>query len=103
MTGNDTVAYDSAAASTDTYYDDGGYYEADAEGTEGEEGEGNAWHASLSDLWARLGGYRDLHLARSFDALPERCKTCTDWMTGAAERVRPESGTVPLEPVCSRT
>ena len=24
--------------STDTYYDDGGYYEADAEGTEGEEG-----------------------------------------------------------------
>ena len=70
--------------------------------TEGEEGEGNAWHASLSDLWARLGGYRDLHLARSFDALPERCKTCTDWMTGAAERVRPESGAVPLEPVCSR-
>ena len=38
LTGNDTVAYDSAAASTDTYYDDGGYYEADAEGTEGEEG-----------------------------------------------------------------
>ena len=35
LTGNDTVAYDSAAASTDTYYDDGGYYEADAEGTEG--------------------------------------------------------------------
>ena len=32
------VAHDSAAASTDTYYDDGGYYEADAEGTEGEEG-----------------------------------------------------------------
>ena len=25
LTGNDTVAYDSAAASTDTYYDDGGY------------------------------------------------------------------------------
>ena len=44
LTGNDTVAYDSAAASTDMYYDDGGYYEADAddyadaEGTEGEEG-----------------------------------------------------------------
>ena len=42
LTGNDTVAYDSAAASTDTYYDDGGYYEADAEGTEGEEGADDA-------------------------------------------------------------
>ena len=42
LTGNDTVAYDSAAASTDTYYDDGGYYEADAEGTEGEEGTDDA-------------------------------------------------------------
>ena len=42
LTGNDTVAYDSAAASTDIYYDDGGYYEADAEGTEGEEGTDDA-------------------------------------------------------------
>ena len=42
LTGNDTVAYDSAAASTDMYYDDGGYYEADAEGTEGEEGADDA-------------------------------------------------------------
>lgn len=70
--------------------------------TEGEECSGNAWHASLAELWGRLGGYRDLHLARNFDGLPERCKTCTDWMTGAAERVRPESESVPVEPVCAR-
>ena len=70
--------------------------------TEGEESSGNAWHASLAELWGRLGGYRDLHLARNFDGLPERCKTCTDWMTGAAERVRPESESVPVEPVCAR-
>lgn len=70
--------------------------------TEGEECSGNAWHASLAELWGRLGGYRDLHLARNFDDLPERCKTCTDWMTGAAERVRPESESVPVEPICAR-
>ena len=52
--------------------------------TEGEEGAGNAWHASLAYLWGRLGNYRDLHLARDFDGLPQRCQTCTDWMTGAA-------------------
>lgn len=70
--------------------------------TEGEEGYGNAWHASLADLWGRLGGYRDLHLARNFDDLPARCQTCTDWMTGAAERVRPAAEIVPVEPVCVR-
>jgi pyruvate-formate lyase-activating enzyme len=57
--------------------------------TEGEDGFGNAWHASLADLWAQLGGYRDLHMSRRFAELPERCHTCKDWMTGAAERVRP--------------
>lgn len=57
--------------------------------TEGEEGFGNAWHASLSLLWAQLGVYRDLHLERRFGELPARCHTCKDWMTGAAERVRP--------------
>jgi pyruvate-formate lyase-activating enzyme len=66
--------------------------------TEGEDFSGNAWHDSLESLWAKLGGYRDLHLQRQFDRLPERCNTCTDWMTGAAERVRPAQRTVPVEP-----
>ena len=70
--------------------------------TEGQEGYGNAWHEPLAALWGRLGGYRDLHLARKFDDLPERCHTCTDWMTGAAERVRPAEHTGPVEPVCQR-
>lgn len=69
--------------------------------TEGDEGSGNAWHDSLVNLWAGLGGYRDLHLNRQFEALPERCKTCTDWMTGAAERLRP-SKSVPVEPTWQR-
>lgn len=56
---------------------------------EGEEGVGNAWKHSVAELWARLGRYRDLHLERRFGELPERCHGCQDWMTGAAERVRP--------------
>lgn len=71
--------------------------------TEGEEGFGNAWHASLADLWAGLEGYRDKHLKRQFDELPARCQTCTDWMTGAAERLRPSSANVPQEPICERS
>ena len=59
--------------------------------TEGEEGSGNAWHHSLAELWGRLGGYRQLHLDRRFDELPARCQTCTDWQTGAAQRIRPSS------------
>ncbi len=58
--------------------------------TEGEEGVGNAWHASLAELWGRLGGYRQLHLEHRWEELPARCLTCTDWATGAAERIRPE-------------
>lgn len=57
--------------------------------TEGEEGSGNAWDDSLVDLWARLGGYRQLHLDRKFDQLPSRCDTCTDWKTGASLKLRP--------------
>ena len=35
VTGNDTVAYDSASVSSDTYYDDGGYeYMTDDTGTD---------------------------------------------------------------------
>lgn len=56
--------------------------------TEGEEGAGNAWDESLTVLWHRLGGYRDKHLARRFDLLPERCQSCKDWMVGAARRIR---------------
>ncbi|MDP6978461.1 MAG: radical SAM protein [Myxococcota bacterium] len=59
--------------------------------TEGDEGVGNAWHDSLEDLWARLDQYRSLHIARDFEALPERCHTCKDWMTGAANRLRPRA------------
>lgn len=57
--------------------------------TEGAESAGNAWDESLTVLWRRLGNYRQLHLQRNFDALPERCHTCKDWMVGVAERVRP--------------
>ncbi len=57
--------------------------------TEGEEGPGNAWDEPLIDLWARLGLYRDKHLKHQFNDLPERCKTCKDWMTGTAERIEP--------------
>jgi MoaA/NifB/PqqE/SkfB family radical SAM enzyme len=61
--------------------------------TEGDEGVGNAWDEPLDVLWRRLGAYRKLHLEGRFDELPERCQSCTDWMTGAAVRVRPrESG-----------
>jgi uncharacterized Fe-S cluster-containing radical SAM superfamily protein len=57
---------------------------------EGEEGVGNAWDHSITELWAELGQYRDLHLEHRYDELPERCHTCQDWMTGAAERVHPD-------------
>lgn len=57
--------------------------------TEGHEGPGNAWDEPLFDLWAKLGKYRDMHLKYQFDDLPERCQTCTDWMTGSAERIKP--------------
>jgi uncharacterized Fe-S cluster-containing radical SAM superfamily protein len=57
--------------------------------TEGEEGAGNAWHTSLTALWAELGIYRALHLHRQFDLLPDRCQTCKDWMTGAANKIAP--------------
>ena len=55
--------------------------------TEGEEGAGNAWDHSLSELWNSLGAYRSLHLSGQFDALPERCHQCKDWMTGAAAKI----------------
>ncbi len=58
--------------------------------TEGVEGAGNAWDESLQDLWNRLSPNREHHLNGDFDLLPERCATCTDWMTGAAERIRPQ-------------
>ncbi|MEK6675652.1 MAG: radical SAM protein [Planctomycetota bacterium] len=57
--------------------------------TEGDEGVGNAWHESLTELWKKLGTYRDKHLAHRFSELPQRCQDCRDWMTGAAQRVRP--------------
>ena len=69
--------------------------------TEGDEGVGNVWQHSVAELWGRLGAYRDLHLERRFDELPERCHTCTDWMTGAAERLRP-AREVPVEPTFQR-
>ena len=59
--------------------------------TEGEEGPGSAWEGSLAELWGRLGTYRQKHLEHRWDDLPERCHTCTDWATGAAERIRPDT------------
>lgn len=56
--------------------------------TEGEEGVGNAWDTPLSVLWQRLGEYRKLHLEHRFAELPDRCRDCKDWMTGAAERIQ---------------
>jgi len=56
-----------------------------------EEGVGNAWEHSIAHLWGELGRYRDLHLEHRFDELPERCHGCQDWMTGAAERLRPDA------------
>lgn len=57
--------------------------------TEGDESVGNAWDASLSVLWRRLGKYRDNHMQHRFDQLPNRCLECKDWMVGAARRVHP--------------
>lgn len=57
--------------------------------TEGEECVGNAQDESLAELWSRLAPFRRLQLERRFDEVPERCRTCKDWMTGAASRVRP--------------
>ncbi len=55
--------------------------------TEGDEGVGNAWDAPITELWKRLGAYRDHHMKHEFDKLPERCLACKDWMVGAAKRV----------------
>ncbi len=63
--------------------------------TEGDEGAGNAWDESLTVLWNRLGYYRNLHLQHRFDELPDRCQTCTDWMTGSAERIKPMASNNP--------
>jgi len=57
---------------------------------EGDESVGNVRDTSIVTLWQRLGQYRDLHLARRFGDLPDRCHDCKDWMVGAAERVRLE-------------
>lgn len=58
---------------------------------EGEESVGNAWDQPLAVLWQRLGVYRDRHMKRLFDQLPERCQKCKDWMVGAARTVRPST------------
>ncbi len=68
--------------------------------TEGEDCAGNAWQESLSELWSRLGSYRQLQLDRRFEDAPERCRRCKDWMTGASERTRPARGSkeIPVQP-----
>ncbi len=59
---------------------------------EGEESVGNAWHESLVVLWQQhLAPYRKKQLEHRFDELPERCKNCKDWMTGAATKIHPPS------------
>ena len=59
--------------------------------TEGLECVGNAWDESLSVLWGRLFPFRQTHLDLAFSDLPTDCQRCKDWMTGAADRVRPPS------------
>jgi len=59
---------------------------------EGKESVGNAWDEPLTVLWRRLGLYRKYHLDGCFDQLPELCKSCKDWMVGAAEKIRPKWG-----------
>lgn len=61
--------------------------------TEAEEGSGNAWHDTLTNLWAGLEEYRRMHLERDFGALPARCTDCKDWMVGVAQRERPDGET----------
>ena len=56
---------------------------------EGEESVGNAWDDSLTVLWDRMAPYREKQLEYRFKELPERCQDCKDWMTGAADRIRP--------------
>ncbi|MBI3669746.1 MAG: radical SAM protein [Acidobacteria bacterium] len=56
--------------------------------TEGDDSVGNAWDEPLAELWNHLGAYRDHHLNRRFDQLPERCQNCKDWMVGVAKRIR---------------
>ncbi len=58
--------------------------------TEAEEGSGNAWHDTLTNLWGALEVNRRLHLEREFEELPERCHDCKDWMGGVAQRERPD-------------
>ena len=60
--------------------------------TEGTEAVGNAREESLFALWERLSPYREMHLAGEFRRLPARCATCRDWMVGASEKLRPDSG-----------
>ncbi|UCF67665.1 MAG: radical SAM protein [Acidobacteriota bacterium] len=62
--------------------------------TEGDEGVGNAWDEPLTVLWNKLGHYRQKHLDHRFDELPTRCQECRDWMTGAAERIKPPGGSI---------
>ncbi len=58
--------------------------------TEGTNCAGNVWEDSLIDLWSCLAPHRQLHLDHSYSKLPALCHTCKDWMTGAAERSRPD-------------
>jgi MoaA/NifB/PqqE/SkfB family radical SAM enzyme len=57
--------------------------------TDGVDSVGNVWDESLRELWSRLSPHRQLHLDHRFGELPEDCRRCKDWMTGAAERHRP--------------
>lgn len=71
--------------------------------TEGEESVGNAWDEPLAVLWHRLGVYREKHLKRRFDELPERCQTCKDWMVGVAKRIRPpRNGSPPASAIWTK-
>jgi len=65
--------------------------------TEAEECAGNAQHEPLAVLWDRLGSYRKAHLEYRFAELPEKCRDCSDWMVGVAERHSPNQHREPIE------
>ena len=58
--------------------------------TEGNYCVGNAWDEQLLTLWQKIFPFRQTHLDRDFDKLPMQCQQCKDWMTGVADRVRPD-------------
>ena len=51
---------------------------------------GNIKHESIASIWNnKLKYYRQFHLLRKFDQLPEQCHVCKDWQVGGSEKNSP--------------